>query len=417
MTRSPARRQSVGLLVDGVPVAGRGAGTEVECGARPDAVLRRGRRPARRHRRHHARRRRGDRRVEVDRRSAPAARTHRAPGPGAGRARSWSDRPCSRRSTLSAGGRSRASHTATHLVHRAFRGALGESAAQAGSENAPGRFRFDFTAPARCRRRCSPTPKTKSTRSWSMTWKCAPTTPPSRGARRMGALALFGEKYGDRGPRGRSRRLLARAVRRHARGRSGHLGLIKVLGESSIGSGVRRVEALVGIDAFRFLARESVLVSQLSEQLKAPREELPERIAGVVARLREAERELERLRGGPAARVGRRNRGRRGGHQRDGAGRAPGAGRDRARRHPQARARRARPGAARRPAVVVIIGVPADKPVVVDRGQRGGPRLRLGSGLPGGTRPRALGGNGGGKPDVAQGGGAPDLGQSPRCHR
>ena len=77
---------------------------------------------------------------------------------------------------------------------------------------------------------------------------------------------------------------------------SGQLGLVKILGESSIGTGVRRVEALVGTDAFRYLARESVLVSQLTEQLKARPEELPERISGVVSRLREAERELNRLR-------------------------------------------------------------------------------------------------------------------------
>ena len=77
--------------------------------------------------------------------------------------------------------------------------------------------------------------------------------------------------------------------------RSGQLGLVKLLGEASIGSGVRRIEALVGIDAFRFLARESVLVNQLSEQLKARPEELPERISNVVTRLRDAERELARL--------------------------------------------------------------------------------------------------------------------------
>src|SRR5262249_57987676 len=69
-----------------------------------------------------------------------------------------------------------------------------------------------------------------------------------------------------------------------------------VLGDSAIGAGVRRVEALVGTDAFRYLATESVLVSQLSEQLKARREELPERVSALVARVRDAEKELERLR-------------------------------------------------------------------------------------------------------------------------
>src|SRR5207248_3127093 len=113
---------------------------------------------------------------------------------------------------------------------------------------------------------------------------------------RSGAMALFGEKYGNEVrviSVGDWARELCGGT--HA-GRSGQLGVIKLLGESSIGSGVRRVEALVGADAYRFLATESVLVSQLSEQLKARREELPERISALVARVREAEKELDRLR-------------------------------------------------------------------------------------------------------------------------
>jgi alanyl-tRNA synthetase len=78
--------------------------------------------------------------------------------------------------------------------------------------------------------------------------------------------------------------------------RSGHLGVIKLLGESSIGSGVRRVEALVGSDAYRFLAREHVLVAQLSEALKARPEELPERVNDMIERLRAAEKALEQTR-------------------------------------------------------------------------------------------------------------------------
>src|SRR5258708_10720786 len=111
----------------------------------------------------------------------------------------------------------------------------------------------------------------------------------------MGALALFGEKYGEEVrvvEVGNSPRELCGGT--HV-ARYGQLGLVKVLGESSIGSGVRRVEALVGMDAFRFLARESILVSQLAEQLKAPREELPDRVAALVTRLRDAQRDLERL--------------------------------------------------------------------------------------------------------------------------
>jgi len=72
--------------------------------------------------------------------------------------------------------------------------------------------------------------------------------------------------------------------------------MVKLLGEASIGSGVRRVEALVGLDAFRFLAREHLLVHQLSGEFKAHPDELPERIAGVLDRLKGAERELDKLR-------------------------------------------------------------------------------------------------------------------------
>src|SRR5262249_56582202 len=97
-----------------------------------------------------------------------------------------------------------------------------------------------------------------------------------------GALALFGEKYGDE-----VRVVEVGDYSRELCGgthvvRSGQLGLVKILGESSIGSGVRRVEALVGTDAFRYLATESVLVSQLSEQLKARRGGPPERGAAPV---------------------------------------------------------------------------------------------------------------------------------------
>jgi alanyl-tRNA synthetase len=113
---------------------------------------------------------------------------------------------------------------------------------------------------------------------------------------RSGAMALFGEKYGDRVrviSVGDWARELCGGT--HAE-RSGNLGVIKLLGEASIGSGVRRVEALVGADAYRFLAREHLLVAQLSEALKARPEELPERVHDMVERLRAAEKALEQTR-------------------------------------------------------------------------------------------------------------------------
>ncbi len=111
-------------------------------------------------------------------------------------------------------------------------------------------------------------------------------------ARAAGAMALFGEKYGDTVrvvSVGDWTRELCGGTHAH---RTGQLGVIKLLHESSIGAGVRRIEALVGIDAYRFLAREHTLVGLLTEQLKVPADELPERVAGIVQRLREAEKQI-----------------------------------------------------------------------------------------------------------------------------
>jgi alanyl-tRNA synthetase len=303
------------------------------------------------------------------------------------------------------------SHTATHLVHRALRNALGESAAQAGSENSPGRLRFDFTAsgavPLSVLRDSED--EVNSVLVNDLDVQAYYTS--QEEAREMGALALFGEKYGDR-----VRVVEVGDYSRELCGgthvvRSGQLGLVKVLGEASIGSGVRRIEALVGLDAFRFLARESVLVNQLSEQLKAPREQLPERISGVLTRLRDAERELQRLR---AARL------------LESAGQIAASAADIngialvAHRVPDGtdaddlrklaldvRGRLPRS----RPAVVMMVSVPADRPVVVIAVNETGQDAGLSAGHLVGIAARALGGGGGGRPDVAQGGGvalAPD---------
>jgi alanyl-tRNA synthetase len=299
------------------------------------------------------------------------------------------------------------SHTATHLVHRAFRGSLGESAAQAGSENAPGRFRFDFTALGAVPPSVLAAAEEEVNQVLINDLEVRAFHTSIDEARAMGALALFGEKYGDQ--------VRVVEVGEYSRelcggthvARSGNLGLVKILGESSIGSGVRRVEALVGIDAFKFLARESVLVSQLTEQLKARREELPERIAGVVTRLRDAERDLERMRsaqllGGAAELAGNAE-------DLNGAAfvayRAPeGVAADGIRK--VALDIRGRlPGD--RPGVVTAIGVSDGRPTVVvavndagrARGLRAGAVVLAAAG--------ALGGRGGGKDDVAQGGGAP----------
>ena len=218
-------------------------------------------------------------------------------------------------------------------------------------------------------------------------------------------MALFGEKYGDEVrviSVGDWARELCGGT--HAQ-RSGQLGVVKLLGESSIGSGVRRVEALVGGDAYHFLAREHVLVAQLSETLKVRPEQLPERVSDIVERLRAAEKEIEKVRlqqllaaGGELAAgaedlsgvsfVGHEALGAGGGDVRtlalDVRNRMP----------------------ADRPGVTAIVGTGSGKAAVVvavnDAGRA--------AGISANTLVRAaseiLGGKGGGKDDVAQGGGA-----------
>jgi alanyl-tRNA synthetase len=188
------------------------------------------------------------------------------------------------------------SHTATHMVHKAFREALGETATQAGSENSPGRFRFDFSATGSVPESVMTDVEARVNAVVLDDLAVHAEVMTQREAVASGAMALFGEKYGDRVrvvSVGDWARELCGGT--HARS-SGRLGVIKLLGESSIGSGVRRVEALVGTDAYQFLAREHVLVAQLAETLKARPEDLPARVNDLVEKLRAAEKEIERVR-------------------------------------------------------------------------------------------------------------------------
>ncbi len=188
------------------------------------------------------------------------------------------------------------SHSATHLLHAGLRKALGDSAAQAGSLNAPGRLRFDFTTPSAVAHSVLGDVEDEINdvllRDLEVRWFVTDQAE----ARRLGAIAMFGEKYGER-----VRIVEIGDYSRELCGgthvpRSSVIGMVKLLGEASIGSGVRRVEALVGLDAFRYLAREHVLMQSLASEFKARPDELPERIGGVLERLKSAERELGRLR-------------------------------------------------------------------------------------------------------------------------
>jgi len=192
-------------------------------------------------------------------------------------------------------------HTATHMVHKAFREVLGETATQAGSENSPGRFRFDFPATGAVSASVLDDVESRVNTLLLDNLEVTAESMSQAQAKDIGAMALFGEKYGD----------VVRVVsvgdwaRELCGGthveRSGQLGVVKLLGESSIGAGVRRVEALVGVDAYRFLAREHILLNSLTELIKGSRvDELPERISDLLNKMKEIEKELAAVRSAQA---------------------------------------------------------------------------------------------------------------------
>jgi alanyl-tRNA synthetase len=305
------------------------------------------------------------------------------------------------------------SHTATHMVHKAFREALGETATQAGSENSPGRFRFDFSATGAVPAQAMADVEARVNDLILADLQVHAELMSQTDAVKSGAMALFGEKYGDTVrviSVGDWSRELCGGTHAHS---SGQLGVVKLLGESSIGSGVRRVEALVGGDAYRFLAREHVLVAQLSDLLKVRPEQLPERVDDMLERLHAAEKEIEKARlqqllaaGGELAAAAQ---------QVNGvalvAHVVPGAGGGDVRTLAlDVRGRLV----GERPGVVAIVGEQGGKPALVvalnDAARAAGlsanALVRAGA--------QELGGKGGGKEDVAQGGGA-DAAKAPEA--
>ena len=188
-------------------------------------------------------------------------------------------------------------HTATHMVHKAFREALGETATQAGSENSPGRFRFDFPATSAVPQSVLNDVESRVNELLISDLEVHAQVMSQDKAKSLGAMALFGEKYGDQ--------VRVVSVGDWAKelcggthvGRSGELGVIKLLSESSIGSGVRRVEALVGVDAYKFLVKEHLILNSLTQIIKGARsEEIPERVNDLIDKMKALEKELSGVR-------------------------------------------------------------------------------------------------------------------------
>ena len=187
-------------------------------------------------------------------------------------------------------------HSATHVIHAALRQTLGDDAHQSGSYNKAGYMRLDFSWNQAL------SPATRSEIEEISNLAVRDNLPVETRvmaldeAKSLGAMALFGEKYGDEvrvvdigGPW--SRELCAGT---HV-GSSAEIGMISLVSESSVGSTNRRVEALVGFDAFREFAAERAIVQHLTSSLKTPRDQLVERITDLGAQLKAAEKALQQV--------------------------------------------------------------------------------------------------------------------------
>ncbi|MFT3842486.1 MAG: alanine--tRNA ligase [Myxococcaceae bacterium] len=189
--------------------------------------------------------------------------------------------------------RIRANHSATHLLHRALRVVLGNQVEQRGSVVAPDYLRFDYSCFS------APTPEQLEkvedlVNSWirdnaESTKKVMPIAE----AKAAGAIALFGEKYGDK----------VRVVTVHPEStelcggthvfRSGDIGLFKITSESAIASGTRRVVALTGVGAFQHFREVEHQLLEASAMFKSPPKELPKRIETAQKRIKELEKKIE----------------------------------------------------------------------------------------------------------------------------
>ncbi|HZM01111.1 MAG TPA: alanine--tRNA ligase-related protein, partial [Planctomycetota bacterium] len=192
-------------------------------------------------------------------------------------------------------------HTATHLLHAALRHVLGDEVTQAGSLVAPERLRFDFRFP----RALTPA-ELEAVEDLVNAWILANhevgcREMPREEARAAGAIALFGEKYGE----------VVRVVRVPAAGagpesielcggthvlRSGDIGLLRIVAEASVAAGIRRIEARTGLGALGALREHDRLLRQSAALLKAAPEQLAERVAALQEELRSVRRDLEELR-------------------------------------------------------------------------------------------------------------------------
>ena len=189
-------------------------------------------------------------------------------------------------------------HSGTHIIHAALHQVLGKEATQRGSFNKEGYLRFDFAWGEGLSESAKREVEEVANLAIRDNHEVITRVMPLAEAKALGAMSLFGEKYGD----------VVRVVEiggefsrelcggTHV-GTSAEIGSLSLLTESSVGSGNRRVEALVGLDSFNHLAAERTLVNQLTGLMKVQSSaDLPEKINQTLAKLKAAEKELAQLR-------------------------------------------------------------------------------------------------------------------------
>ncbi|MCL2735605.1 MAG: alanine--tRNA ligase [Propionibacteriaceae bacterium] len=301
-------------------------------------------------------------------------------------------------------------HTATHIVNAALRQILGPQTHQAGSYNKPGYLRFDFNSLSGMSEQMKQELEGVANEAIRADWQVTHSEMALDQAKALGAQAMFGEKYGDRVrvvefASGWSRELCGGT---HVQSTS-QIGLLSLMSEGSVGSGVRRVEALVSTDAFARFAAERAIVSALAGSLKVQPGQLEERVAKLMAQLKHAEKTIADLQ---AAQVSAQaaslaSRAVEHGHVQFVGAIDPAPGAD-----IRALAIQVRDRLQHVPAVVCLItttgkvsAVVATTPAARDLGFTAGALV--------GAAAVALGGRGGGSDDLAQGGGTnPDAAQT-----
>lgn len=186
-------------------------------------------------------------------------------------------------------------HTATHLLHSALRSVLGEHVSQAGSYVTAERLRFDFT------HSLGLTPEQLAAVELLVnekilangTVRTAVTSLDE--ARELGATALFEEKYGQEVRLIEIEDFSTELCGGTHVSATGEIGLFRIISEAGIGAGLRRIEALTGLAAYRYLKGQSGLLEEAAALLKAKAEQLPERLEGLLADYKESQRECMRL--------------------------------------------------------------------------------------------------------------------------